>query len=220
MNSFSPLTCLAILLVISVLTMGLSRKSCKKEGGVCSKKRTIQDGYIEVGRCGKNSKCVRKNNIVCIGPFGNLPEAHSYFSDRGLARDLVSKITIHVGTYAGISDIITGIQLTYGSVTGPLRGGLGDSFENCTVDTSGGIFFGGVNGAAITRGNLVSLIYQLGFLNTPNQNQECLAGTDTASANRFELVPYPSSTYKLAYVEGTQINGAMLGGLTFCFETS
>merc|ERR1739838_728938 len=139
MNSFSPLTCLAILLVMSVLAMG-SRKSCKKEGGVCSTAKTTPDGYIGVGRCGKNSKCVKKNNIVCHGPYGNLPEARSYFSDSPYARDFVSHITIHVGEYAGNPEIITGIQLTYGTVLGPLRGGIGNSIKNCTVDINGGIF--------------------------------------------------------------------------------
>ena len=177
----------------------------------------MQIGNINVGRCGKNSKCEKKNNIVCFGPYGNLPTAHSWFSDEGVSKEIVTKVTLHVGSYAANEDVITGIQLTYGSVVGPLRGAKGYTNETCNLPGPGQ-FFGGVNGHARTHGTFDSFIYQLGFTGTTNQQTLCLAGT--RAGELFEKLAPADTTYKFAFIKGTQIIGEMLGGLHFCFESS
>ena len=154
------------------------------------------------------------------GPFGDLVNANTPFSEKVDATAAITKITIFTGKYNIFDNVVVGIQTTYGSGSPQIvRGREGNHTTVCSANPQEGIYFSQITGRKLNQGDTQSIIYQLGFRNN-NGADLCsppLSGIE--QGDRFTVPAQPSRTNDIKYFEGNTTNDNMLGSLSFFTDT-
>lgn len=154
------------------------------------------------------------------GPYGSLISATTPFSDAATATGLPTKILIYAGPAGLHPNVIVGIQVTYGDVTGQLHGRKTANVTTCIADPKNDIYFAQFRGHAIENNDTSSFITQLGVFNNDG-NQVCLPNMFAGSGQTgksFNAPAAASKTTGLGYIKGKVSDTPLLGQLTFVFK--